>query len=166
MSEAILVDQGSALSPLFADTGISNVYQSLRKQLHTAYTRVKETVNKAKLLALLDEIYKECNSEDWDGEGAVPLKLGAHQQTVDFVNLLPSYVLSPEVIPQHNGNIALEWSKGNHAILVISINGENRLSYAGMLGTSKFQGSEDFEDFLPPEILDKIFHFRRTENQL
>lgn len=162
MSEAILVDQGSALSPLFADTGISNVYQSLRKQLHTAYTRVKETVNKAKLLAQLDEIYNECSIADWDGDCAVPLKLGARQQTVDFVNLLPSYVLSPEIIPQHNGNIALEWSTGNHAILVVSINGENRLSYAGILGSSKFQGSVDFEDYLPPEIQDKVSHFHRS----
>lgn len=113
-------------------------------------------VDKQKTFSLVDEVYKECSEEDWDGYGAKPIKEEAYLQALELVDALPSSLPLPEVIPERSGDLALEWSKGKRAVLVISVSGEKMIQYAGIFGTSKIHGSEYLEDFLPQVIIENI----------
>lgn len=156
MSEAIAGTQGLIYSPSFSNTGVSIAYESLRKQLLGVIEHTREMVDKQKTFSLVEEVYKECSEEDWDGYGAKPIKEEAYLQALELVDALPSSLPLPEVIPERSGDLALEWSKGRRAVLVISVSGETVIHYAGIFGTSKIHGSEYLEDFLPQVIIENI----------
>src|SRR4030042_2939942 len=98
----------------------------------------------------LEQVFHECSDENWDGYGAQPLTEDAYYEAKKLLKLLPSYSLPmPEIIPEPDGSIGLEWYKDKRFVYVISVSGNSELTYAGLFGLNKTHGTEYFADLLP-----------------
>jgi hypothetical protein len=109
------------------------------------------------LMSLFD-IYKECSQENWDNQGARMVSEDAFEEAKKIINLLPSSIPMPEIVPEPTGDVGFEWRKGKGQVFVISVGGRHKIAYAGIFGGNKVHGSEYFEDTLP---LAMIQHLRR-----
>lgn len=103
------------------------------------------------------DIYKECVEDNWDGYDAKRVSVGAYLEAMKLAELLPSEIPLPEVSPEPSGDIAFEWYKGKRFLLVLSVEGNNTINYAGLFGsTNRIYGSEYFSDELPTRVLKMI----------
>lgn len=109
-------------------------------------------------LQSLDAVVEECSEPGWDGYDALPIKEEAYLEAKRLIRSLPitSFIPMPEITPESNGDIALEWSKGKRLIFVASIRGENEITYAGLFGMNKTHGTEYFGDALPSILLENL----------
>ena len=103
-------------------------------------------------------MYRDCVRADWDGYGASPITEDAFEEAKRIIELLPSSIEMPEIVAEPTGDIAFEWRRGRGRVLVISVSGKHRITYAGIFGDNKVHGSEYFEETLPLVI---IQHLRR-----
>jgi hypothetical protein len=63
----------------------------------------------------------------------------------------------PEIVPESDGEIAIEWELGPFEIFSISIGEQGPVHFAGIFGKNKERhGVEPFEGSIPEEILDYI----------
>jgi len=114
-------------------------------------------INKQPLLNELFQIYQECSVNNWDGYDAQPISNEAYLEAEKLIRLLPPNIKKPEFIPEPTGEIAFEWYQGKRFIFVISVGGNNLITYAGLFGnTSKIHGTEYFGAKLPNIIIDNI----------
>jgi len=102
----------------------------------------------------LDEMYDECSCDNWDGYGASKLSMSALEEAKIFIARMPIWMSDPELVPEPNGDIGLQWDFGKDKILTISFSGDNTLVYAAILGSLKRKkyGSEIFNQAIPDEI--------------
>jgi hypothetical protein len=113
-------------------------------------------------LAELNDIYRECSQENWDGEGAQAMSVRTYQEAVRFLCALPFTIGAPEVIPEPNGPIGFQWRSGPNAVFVASVNGTQRISYAGLFGKGvTAYGTEDFSDAIPETIIGNLNRLRQ-----
>lgn len=110
------------------------------------------------VLCSLKEIFEECSEEGWDGYDALPITEEAYLEAERLIKSLPitSFIPMPEITPEPNGDIALEWSKGNRQIFIASVSGENEITYAGLFGVNKTYGTEYFGDSLPLKLIENL----------
>ena len=113
--------------------------------------------NKQPLLNELFQVYQECSEENWDGYDAQPISQEVYLEAGKLIRLLPSHIKKPEIMPEPTGEIALEWYLGKRFTFVISVGGNNLITYAGLFGsTSKTHGTEYFGDKLSSIIVNNI----------
>jgi len=108
------------------------------------------------ILQSLDELCKECSEEGWDGYNAIPVAEDTCDEAKRFIKSLPINFPMPEIVPEPNGGIGLEWSKGNRQVFVASVSGKSQIVYAGLFGINKTHGTEYFGDSLPSTIIENL----------
>lgn len=110
------------------------------------------------VLQTLDKIFEECSEEGWDGYDALPITQEAYIEAERLIKSLPtpSFIPMPEITPEPNGEITLEWSKGNRQIFVATVSGRNEITYAGLFGVNKTYGTEYFGDSLPSKLSENL----------
>lgn len=115
-------------------------------------------LNREQVLLSLEEIFKECSKENWDGYDAKPISFGAYVEAEKLINCLPMTLPMPEIVPEPTGEIALEWYKDKQFVFVISVSGNNVITYAGLFGKgNETHGTEGFfVDTLPMVIIRNI----------
>ncbi len=62
------------------------------------------------VLAAPKETYQECSEEGWDGYGARPVTQETYDEAVRFLGALPSWLPTPEIVPEPDGDIGFEWN--------------------------------------------------------
>ena len=103
------------------------------------------------------DVFLDCRAPDWDGYGAEPVTDKAYFEAAKLLELLPSYLPLPEIVPEPTGDIALEWHKENQFTFVLSVNGNNTITYAGIFGPgNETHGTENFTESIPRIIIDNI----------
>lgn len=113
--------------------------------------------NNRPLLVKLFQVYQECSENNWDGYDAQLISKKAYFEAEKLIRLLPSHIKEPEIVPEPTGEIALEWYQGKRFTFVISVGGNNLITYAGLFGsTSKAHGTEYFGAEVPAMIIEKI----------
>ena len=101
----------------------------------------------------IEEIREQYSREGWDGSDALPISYTSAMWAKRVIDWLPSSAASPEIVPEPNGDVALEWSKDSNLLLSMSVAGRT-LIYAGLLGTEKkIHGEEVLVDELPATIV-------------
>ncbi|HPY34258.1 MAG TPA: hypothetical protein PK527_10230 [Smithellaceae bacterium] len=108
------------------------------------------------LINSLFEVYKECSEPDWDGYGASPISEEAYGEAFKIIDSLPSGINMPEITCEPTGEIAFEWNRGKGRVFVVSVGGKHKINYAGIFGDNKTHGSEYFEEFLPPIVVENL----------
>ena len=76
----------------------------------------------------LQGIYAECTMANWDGHGAVPISQATYIKASEFLRALPNRLPSPEIVPENDGELALEWSGSRGQALSVSLSSTGRLT--------------------------------------
>jgi len=146
---------GSGSGPNFKE--LKNYYEKLEEKFHEF--RVPETLGRLREEALqsLKEVFEECSEEGWDGYDALPITKYAYIEAKRLIESLPVTAFTmPEVAPEPNGEIGIEWYRENRLVFVVSVSGKNEIVYAGLFGANKTHGTEYFGDSLPSIILENL----------
>lgn len=105
----------------------------------------------------LNEAYAECSENNWDGYGSLPITAGAYEEALSLLKALPYDLPMPEIVPEPDGSIGLEWQHGPDRIFAVSVNGKGVIVYAGLIGKGvKAHGTEVFNDSLPEGVVGSI----------
>lgn len=109
------------------------------------------------LVAGLDEVFVECLEEGWDGYDARPVSIGAYTDIKSFLQLLPPQYSNPDIVPEPDGGMGLEWANNDTGRFVVSFDGSGTFAYAGIFtDSSTTHGIEVIKDSLPRVIQDFI----------
>jgi hypothetical protein len=157
---AIAIPHRTSVLPYSYSTGTSAASQDLQKLYANAVASLRKSVTwdyLGNVLAALRETYQECSKANWDGYGALPITQETYDEAVRFLSALPSWLPTPEIVPEPDGDIGFEWNFGRNRILAASVNGTNRITYAGLLETgNKAHGTEVFDGSIPQTLVDHI----------
>jgi len=101
----------------------------------------------------LEKVYEECSEANWDGYGAMPISRETYSEARKLLRMMPSSLPRPDISAEPDGEITFEWYKEKYSVFVISVGGNNLITYAGLFGKSnKIHGTEYFADELPEII--------------
>jgi len=96
----------------------------------------------------------ECKTQDWDGYGASAIDATTAANVRRFIEDLPAWLPTPEVVPESDGEIALEWNRGPSRVFSVSVGNTAALHYAGLFGRGvERHGVEPFSGVVSQEIL-------------
>lgn len=115
-----------------------------------------QSIFKEKLIAVsqLRALASECKEQGWDGYDASPLDPVAFINAENFLRALPYGTALPEIAPEPDGAISLDWIQSRHRMFTLSIGPSNRLAYAWLDGTDKGHGVARFDGLtVPPRVL-------------
>ncbi|VAX32778.1 hypothetical protein MNBD_NITROSPIRAE01-1569 [hydrothermal vent metagenome] len=160
MSTLMQCNESPSISS-FSENGFGPDFLQLKKHFEKTIKELRksETLGRQdEILQSIDEVFKECSYEGWDGYDASPITRASYVETIKFIKSLPlaPLIQTPEITPEPSGEIALEWARGSRQIFVASFTGKNEIIYAGLFGTNKIHGTEYFGDFLPSAIIENI----------
>jgi len=100
----------------------------------------------------IQAVWKARQKSDWDGYGALPIKRASREDAVEFLRQLPSELVQPEVVPENDGTLALEWQRGD-SVFVVSFQGSGKLVYAGDFDNDRrLRGHENLAKGIPQTI--------------
>ncbi len=107
--------------------------------------------------ATLARIARECSEAGWDGYDAKPLSRSTCDRARAFLNVLPSFIVAPDIVPEADGEIAIEWHVAPRRTFSISIGESGPLHYAGLFGPDEeIHGVSPFTDSVPATFLRHI----------
>jgi len=136
----------------------------LRRALSDARRYVHQAASSAQSLALtsLWRVMQECSRPGWDGYGAGAISVRVALRAEAFINALPSSLTSPEIVPEPDGELAIDWDFGRSLQLSISIGESGPLHFAGVIGEEYGQrrgrhGTEPFEGVVAGDLLRYIY---------
>jgi hypothetical protein len=107
---------------------------------------------------LLD-VWSQAAVDGWDGYEGRPAQRNAVANAYKLIDAFPSNLPMPEVSVDPDGEISFDWFGAPRRQFSISISSDNVLSYAGLFGSAKVSGSEQFEGGMPPILL---YHIKRA----
>ena len=98
------------------------------------------------------DVCAECQEENWNGEGAAPIRKDSIYQAFDFLKLLPDGIVEPEVSADPSGFVLFDWRGDRNEMFSLSFEGD-QISYAMRLGLrQKLHGLEPRSVELPTII--------------
>jgi hypothetical protein len=101
----------------------------------------------------LKHICKQYAESNWDGYGAQPISEKACNDAERFVQMLPPHVISPEITPIPDGDIALEWYGKEKTLFFVTFHGDNMAEYIGSFGEGEKASSRESIEKALPHIL-------------
>jgi hypothetical protein len=101
----------------------------------------------------LPDHYRQAN---WDGEGAEPIPEAAFREAREFLRKLPSWMPLPEIVPEPDGYLGLEWYTNKWLLYVVSFNGQGVLSCSGLVGQERIYGPRFMDEGIPADIMRNI----------
>ena len=112
---------------------------------------------KEQVMAMICDIEAECRVSDWDGDGALPVSTFSALQAKEFVRNLPEHMPMPEVAPEPDGSLSLDWTTSKSRRFSVSIGNSDRLAYAWTDGSDRGHAVARFDsETIPLRILEGI----------
>lgn len=120
---------------------------------------------KAAVISQINELLAECGEVGWDGDDAEQVSDFAVSQAADFVRAIPDGFPLPEVAPEPDGAISLDWIESKQRLFSLSVGETGRLAYAWIDGSDRGHGVARFDgNTVPPRILRGIAEIVEPEN--
>lgn len=117
----------------------------------------------ARAFADLARVARECTKEGWDGYHAKPIMQAACNRARAFLSDLPPWMSAPDIVPEADGEIAIEWYIAPDQTFSISIGESGPVHYAGLFGHEReVHGVEPFDGVVAEEILQFICKLLRS----
>ena len=146
------VRAGSAVSP-----EAHTVRQTASEMVETTERSLALFGSKAVALSELRALADECTEENWDGNGAYPIRQIAVILAAEFVRALPDDLPLPEFAPEPDGSISLDWIQSRTRLFSLSIGSSQRLAYAWLDGSDKGHAVSGFDrERIPARILQGV----------
>lgn len=100
-----------------------------------------------------EEVWSECSVENWDGQGAHPLRQDALDRFFCLARLLPPELPLPEIGATPSGSISVDWENGSDWLLSLILSAGDQISFAAYYKGARTHGSFPFfPERLPEEI--------------
>lgn len=122
-------DEAEALSKQVEE--VDRLSEEISRLISDLTSRIREAIYEE-----IDHVVEECNKEGWNGDdGCVAVKEASAHKAKDFVGSLNVVRMPlPEVIPEPDGDIALEWHRDASRWLLLSFQADGRVNYACRTG--------------------------------
>ncbi|MBI4651269.1 hypothetical protein HY745_08305 [Candidatus Desantisbacteria bacterium] len=133
---------------------ISELFRKFREKIFLDNITLGEPRKEA--LGALENIYKECSINNWDGYGSVSINIHSYNNARKLIETLPISIPIPEATIDPDGNIAFEWYRSQSKIFTLCLEGYNKIIFAGIFGNKRIHGTEDFDRDIPDLILYNI----------
>jgi hypothetical protein len=105
----------------------------------------------------LHELFAECSEKNWDGYNANPISIGTFEEAKNILAQIPSSFPRPDITPEPDGGVGLEWYKEPNMIFIVSVNGNHIIHYAGLFGqNNETHGKECFTGAIPEVIIGNL----------
>ncbi len=112
---------------------------------------------KATAISQIWQLQRECATRDWDGYGAEPVSEVAAGLAQDFIRALPDGYPLPEIAPEPDGSLSLDWISSRDRLFSVSVGKRNRLAFAWLDGSDSGHGVANFDrELVPQKILDGV----------
>jgi len=146
-------------------SGVSSTSHGLDVRVQQIRNHTEDAVFfgwKAVLRHDLMTTYLECCEQGWNGYDAAPIT----QQTIlagkMFLEMLPDYMMPPEVTPEPTGKVSFEWHNDSGATFVIAIDSDS-IAFAELIGSKKRYGEAKFLSTVPDDMKKPLLdYFGRT----
>jgi hypothetical protein len=118
-------------------SGFGQDFLSLDEMISEAKARNEYAITWQESARVRDElikVFEACSAKNWDGYGAEPISYSAISDAIAFAEKLPSSIPTPEVIPEPDGEVALEWYVAKDRMLVVGFDGSGKVTYSGIFG--------------------------------
>jgi hypothetical protein len=116
---------------------------------------------KSDAISAIWDVAAEAGQPDWNGEGALAVDPIAAANAVTFIQTLPGSVAMPEVSPEPDGGISLDWIESQTRVFSVSIGPKRSLPFAWLDGTSHGYGVVSFDgEDMPNRVLNEISRIR------
>lgn len=117
--------------------------------------------SKSDAISAIWNVALEAGENDWNGEGAFAVHPTAATNAVMFIHTLPASVAMPEISPEPDGGISLDWIESQTRIFSVSIGPNRAIPFAWLDGTSRGYGVVSFDgEDTPNRVLDEISRIR------
>jgi len=131
--------------------GVSEEACSVEKETASTLDNIRDTISytprRVYVVNQLLSIHKESSISGWDGYDAQPVKVESLNNAIDFMNDLDEDIPAPDICPEPDGEIALEWYGSNQSTISISIGDSDLISYAAIFPNSlKANGTESLSN--------------------
>jgi hypothetical protein len=136
--------------PRWADTAVSPEADAvLRTTLRVwaeSFER-SESISRRRSRAISDlrGMAVGCRSENWDGNGAEAISAQAVAHVERLISLWPAALPLPELAPEPDGSISLDWITSRYRLFSVSVGRSDRITYAWLNGTDRGHGVEFFD---------------------
>lgn len=98
-------------------------------------------------------ILRECSIAGWDGYDAKPISEATCKRAEAFLNMLPSWMPAPEITPESDGELDIEWYYAPDKTFSVSLGETGPLHYAGLFGANEeVHGVTSFKDSIPKNL--------------
>ena len=152
----------AAMQPLTrAGTAVSQEAQAVRYAARDVVLHAERSQSlfgtKAVAISEVWKLADECAVENWDGNEALALDPLAVSRAIEFIRALPDGLPMPELAPEPDGSISLDWIQSRHRLFSLSIGCSERIAYAWLDGADKGHGVARFDGYqVPPRVFDLI----------
>ncbi len=112
---------------------------------------------KSATISLLKKLADECAASNWDGNESNAINETAVQTAEAFIRAMPDDMPMPELAPDPDGSILLDWIVSRQRMFSVSVGQNNRLAYAWLDGAAQGHAVDPFDgDGIPTRIRDCI----------
>jgi len=109
------------------------------------------------VISQLWTLAQDCSQPDWDGAGASAIDMAAIYNAENVIRALPANIPMPELAPEPDGAVSLDWIQSRHRIFSISVSASPRLAYAWLDGSDRGHGVAWFDgNSVPERIIEGI----------
>ena len=105
----------------------------------------------------LQDVVDEHAVEGWDGYDALPIYPASARNAHRFLLSMPRHLASPEIVPEPDGEISLEWGNVKIAYASLSFNPDGRCTFASVLTNGdRLSGCFSFKDDIIPDHISRL----------
>jgi hypothetical protein len=155
---------GSAVMLMQPCSAVSQEAGSIQESKYGITQSIEQSIalfgGKEEVLSMICELEAECCVENWDGYGALPLSNLSVETAKEFIRLLPDSLAMPEIAPEPDGSVSLDWMPSRYRTFSLSIGESDQLAYAWVDGTDRGHAVARFNSQIIPErVLQGITSF-------
>ena len=91
----------------------------------------------------IESIASECSEKNWDGYDAAPIHRDSVNAAIQFLHGIQISQPIPDVVPEPDGDLALEWEIDADNWLIVSFHGTSFIHFAAKFGEgTRFEGKD------------------------
>jgi len=131
---------GSAVS-----TEAKDVFKNTTEVVARTESSMSLFGRKNEVISQLLALANECSTDGWDGGEAMALNRDAVRNVEAFIRAIPDDFPLPDVAPEPDGSVSLDWIRSRHRMFSMSVGSSNKIAYARMNGASRDHGVFSFD---------------------